>query len=169
MMAENLYPDDLQEVAEEAEEELEDEEELEEEEEEEADDEEAVAQFRESVSFDGEDFQRDVFNRTQDASGVEAYEQWCRVCLATERGTLDLYPAEFGIDMERVREARSFSSAKAILASEIKKALMADTAKRTVSVDAIEFIRRSDDSLEAIITVTDASNAEREIEASFEV
>ena len=157
-----LYPDDLQEMAEEAAE-------AENTEDDEVDSEEGGelesrgGYYKESVFFDGTDFARDFQNRVRGATGVEAYEQWCRTCIATERGSLMCYPDDFGVDMERVRDADSFNESVAILVSEIKRALLADSAERTQAVKSIEVRRVKDDGIEVAVTVIGADEATRDI------
>ena len=156
-----LYPDDLQEMAEEAEEEYTgaDDENYEEDD----DYESKGGYYKESVFFDGNDFARDFQNRVRGATGVEAYEQWCRTCIATEKGSLMCYPDDFGVDMERVRAAKTFDEAVAILVSEIERALLADTAERTQSVESIEVIKKTNDSIVVAVSVIGSDEATRDI------
>ena len=109
--------------------------------------------YRESVAFDGIDFVRDGANKLETADGISAYEDWCRTCLATEKGSLFAYPDDFGMDTSRIPKATSRGEVESILRKEITDALMADSAQRTDSIESIEFEWLDSDSVEVLVSV----------------
>ena len=109
--------------------------------------------YRESIAFDGTDFVRDGANRLVGSNGLEAYEDWCRTCLATEKDSLFCYPSDFGIDTSDIAFATSRGEVESILTKEITDALMADSYHRTESIEDINFEWGESDSVEVEISV----------------
>ena len=103
--------------------------------------------YRESIFFDGIDFVRDGQNRIKASSGVEAWEQWCRKCLKTERYKSPLYPTDYGIEVDEAFHATTRELAESILQREITEALMADPYDRTDHIEDIAFVWEKSDCL----------------------
>lgn len=123
--------------------------------------------YRESVAFDGTDFVRDGANRLVTSDGVSAYEDWCRICLATEKGSLFCYPEDFGLDTSRIPNATSRGEVESILRKEITDALMADSYQRTDSIESIEFDWIDSDSVEVEISVRGVDDTTVELEVTI--
>ena len=97
--------------------------------------------YRGSVYFDPEtmDFVRDGQHRVKSATGKEAWEQWCRNCLVTERGAYPCYGDKFGIKTKEAFEAETRGLAQSILTREISESLQNDPYGRTKYVSLVEF------------------------------
>ena len=108
-----------------------------------------------SMYFDYEsgDFVRQKDGRLKEATGIEAWEQWCYKAIRTQRGVYESYGENFGIDFDRLSQAESREEAENILNRQIKEALLADSAGRTQFVGQVEFTWRAD-SLEVTVPVT---------------
>lgn len=111
--------------------------------------------YRPSMFFDAAsgDFIRQNDGRIKEATGAEAWEQWCHKAICTQRGACEAYGDEFGVDFERVLQAESREEAENILNRQIKEALMGDQAGRTQFVGQIEFFWKAD-SLSVTVPVT---------------
>lgn len=81
--------------------------------------------YRPSVFFDFEtgDFARDGANRMVEASGKEAYEQWCTKIVATERDAFLAYSTNIGVEMEYADAQPDRESAEASVERTIIEAL----------------------------------------------
>lgn len=139
-MTDNLFPDDF----------LEDEELFDEEDEEdnyiEDDDQEDAAEYRYSVFFDFDkgDFIVRHDGKLKEATGIEAWEQWCQKIIQTQRYAHAAYSTDIGIDFGKAIQAESREEAENILNREITEALMADPSGRTQYVGNIEFDWQAD-------------------------
>ena len=73
--------------------------------------------YRPSMFFDAAsgDFIRQNDGRIKEATGAEAWEQWCHKAICTQRGACEAYGDEFGVDFERVLQAESREEAENIL------------------------------------------------------
>lgn len=91
-----------------------------------------------SVDFDG-DLRRDGRFRLTEANGVEAWRQWCRKCLLTERYGSPCYSSDFGIETAEALAAGSREKAESILTKQISEALLADPRQRTLYVRGVGF------------------------------
>lgn len=116
--------------------------------------------YKKSLAYDFEQCAviRDGQNKIPDATGIEAWKQWCYNCLSTERYSCAAYSSDFGIQTEKIRTAETRDEAEAILAFEINEALMADPYKRTKSIDCT-FNWINPDSVEIILTLTGIDDA----------
>ena len=97
--------------------------------------------YRQSVSFDFEtgDLQLDSAGRVVTAGGVDAWLQWCRKVLASERGELLAYSQRYGVELEYARTRAGRAAQEAAIVKTIKEALMADPARRTADVRDFKF------------------------------
>lgn len=109
-----------------------------------------------SIYFDEEigDFARDGQHKLKVATGIEAWEQWCRNCLLTERDAYPAYGDKFGIATIEAFKAESQEEAESILSLEINEALMNDPYGRTEIVNDIEFNWIDTSQLEIQVTVS---------------
>ena len=121
-----------------------------------------------SVFFDYEsgDFVRQSDGRLREATGQEAWEQWCHKAIRTQRGAYEAYGEDFGVDFDRLLQAESREEVENILNRQIKEALMADSAGRTQFVGQVEFAWHAD-RLEVTVPVTGIYGT-AEIRASYE-
>ncbi len=106
-----------------------------------------------AFSFETGDFVRNGANQVESASGVEAWEAWCRICLQTQRYTHAAYTTDFGIEYDRVFKSASRSEAESILTRQITEALMADPYGRTLYVSAVTYTWTAADALIAEVQV----------------
>lgn len=99
-----------------------------------------------SMYFDYEagDFVCQKDGRLKEATGIEAWEQWCHKAIHTQRGAYEAYGEDFGVDFDRLLQAESREEVENILNRQIKEALMADSAGRTQFVGQIEFVWQAD-------------------------
>lgn len=111
--------------------------------------------YRESVYFDpeSEDFIRDGQYRVKSATGVEAWAQWCRNCLMTERGVYPCYGDTFGIATHEAFQAETREKAESILTREISESLANDPYGRTLYVSDIAYEWHDSDALSIDVTV----------------
>lgn len=133
-MADNLFPEDV----------LEDDEYNEDEEDEgieDSEEEEEGAGYKPSIFFDFEngDFVRGHDGKLKEASGYEAWVQWCQKTIMTQRYSHEAYSSDIGVDYESILVSESREEAESILQREIEEALMADPAGRTLYVGNITF------------------------------
>ena len=121
-----------------------------------------------SMYFDYEagDFVRQTDGRMKEATGIEAWEQWCHKAIRTQRGAYEAYGEDFGVDFDRLLQAESREEVENILNRQIKEALMADSAGRTQFVGQVEFAWHAD-RLEVTVPVTGIYGT-AEITASYE-
>lgn len=82
--------------------------------------------YRPSVSFDFEagDFLRDGANRMVEATGKEAYMQWCMKIIATERDSFLAYSTRIGTEMEYAAAQPDHASVEASVERTVIEALM---------------------------------------------
>ena len=144
-MAENLFPaDELEIVADELD-----------------DEEDSPVGYMESVYFDEDigDLARDGQYRLKGATGLEAWEQWCRNCLATEKGAYPAYGDRFGISTYEAFASDSREETESLLRVEITEGLMNDPYGRTEYVEEIEFNWLDSSSLQVVVTVRGIADA----------
>ena len=139
-MPDNLFPEGY-----ENEEEYFEDEESEGTEEENTEDEEDAG-YKPSIFFDFDigDFVVNNDGNLKEASGFEAWIQWCQKNLMTQRYAHEGYSTDIGIDYEGALQADSREEAESILQREIEEALMADPAGRTLYVGTIDFSWEAD-------------------------
>lgn len=127
--------------------------------------------YRESVFFDPEtnDFVRDGQYRVKSANGLEAWEQWCRNCIQTERGVYPCYADWFGIRTREVFAAETRELAESILIREISEGLMNDPYGRTKYVSDVEFEWVNSDALEVSVTAVGIADATIDITARIDI
>lgn len=111
--------------------------------------------YKESVYFcpEDNDFVRDGQHRLKTATGVEAWQQWCRNCLMTEREVYPAYGPLFGIKTREAFQAETRELTESILAREICEGLANDPYGRTKYVSDVEFEWHDSDSLSIDVTV----------------
>lgn len=95
--------------------------------------------YRPSVFFDFTvgDFTRDGANRMVEASGKEAYMQWCMKIIATERDAFLAYSTRIGTEMEYAAAQPDHASVEASVERTIIEALMVNP--KTEYVREFEF------------------------------
>lgn len=109
--------------------------------EEENTEEEEDAGYKPSIFFDFDigDFVVNNDGNLKEASGFEAWMQWCQKTIMTQRYAHEGYSTDIGIDYESALQADSREEAESILQREMEEALMADPAGRTLYVGTINF------------------------------
>ena len=109
--------------------------------EEENTEEEEDAGYKPSIFFDFDtgDFVTLHDGKLKEASGFEAWVQWCYKTIMTQRYAHEGYSTDIGIDYESALQADSREEAESILQREIEEALMADPSERTLYVGNIMF------------------------------
>lgn len=127
--------------------------------------------YRESVYFDTDtgDFVRDGQYRVKSATGIEAWEQWCRNCLLTERGAYPCYSDKFGIATYDAFRAETREKAESILTREICESLANDPYGRTEYVSDVEFKWHNSDSLNVDVTVVGIEDVTIDITAVLDI
>jgi hypothetical protein len=82
--------------------------------------------YKPSVYFDfaAGDFTRDGANRMVEATGKEAYAQWCMKIIATERDTCLAYSTRIGTEMEYAAAQPDHASVEASVERTVIEALM---------------------------------------------
>ena len=101
--------------------------------------------YKPSVFFDFEkgDFRRDGANRMTVATGKEAYIQWCRKVVMTERDAFLAYSTDIGIEGEAALAESDRAAVESALEKTITEALMVNT--HTEYVRGFEFTWSGDD------------------------
>ncbi len=95
--------------------------------------------YRPSVFFDfaSGDFKRDGANRMVEATGKEAYMQWCMKVIATERDAFLAYSTRIGTEMEYAAAQPDHASVEASVERTVTEALMVNP--KTEYVRGFEF------------------------------
>lgn len=106
---------------------------------------EQTRQYKPSVYFDFEagDFRRDGAYRMTTATGKEAYMQWCRKAVMTERDTCLAYSTDIGIEGEAALAEADRAAVESALEKTITEALMVNT--HTEYVRSFEFQWKADE------------------------
>lgn len=127
--------------------------------------------YRESVYFDLDtgDFVRDGQYRVKSATGIEAWEQWCRNCLLTERGVYPCYGDTFGIATYEAFRAETREKAESILTREICEGLANDPYGRTDYVSDVIFKWHNSDSLNVDVKVVGIEDVTIDITAVLDI
>lgn len=123
------------------------------------------AGYRKSTQFslDTGDFRKNGTHQILPSTGVDAWEDWCKICLMTERYTCLAYNTDFGIETEEAFHAESREKAESILTRQITEALAADPYGRTEYVSEILFDWISADSVIVTVTVEGIDNVTLDI------
>jgi Protein of unknown function (DUF2634). len=100
--------------------------------------------YRKSIDWDFEigDFKRDGAKRIVEASGKDAYIQWCIKMISTERFRCFAYPKEIGCEIEAVMHQPSQGAAESTLERTITEALLVNP--RTEYIRNFSFIWNGD-------------------------
>lgn len=106
-----------------------------------------------AFSFETGDFVRNGANQVESASGIDAWETWCRICLSTQRYDHAAYTTDFGIEIEQAFKAKSRAEAESILTRQITEALTADPYGRTAYVSQIDYTWTAPDAVTADVQV----------------
>lgn len=106
-----------------------------------------------AFSFETGDFVRNGANQVESASGVEAWEAWCRICLMTPRYSHAAYTTDFGVEIEQAFKANTRAEAESILTRQITEALSADPYGRTAYVSNITYTWTAADEVTADVHV----------------
>lgn len=125
------------------------------------------AGYKPSIFFDFDtgDFVTLHDGKLKEASGFEAWMQWCQKTIMTQRYAHEGYSTDIGIDYESALQADSREEAESILQREIEEALMADPSERTLYVGNISFQWEAD---HCLVTVqVQGIDGDTEITASF--
>ena len=101
--------------------------------------------YKPSVFFDFEngDFTRDGAYRMTVATGKEAYMQWCRKTVTTERDAFLAYSTDIGIEGESALAEGDRAAVESALEKTITEALMVNT--HTEYVRNFEFVWKGDE------------------------
>ena len=126
------------------------------------------AGYKPSIFFDFDtgDFVVNHDGKLKEASGFEAWMQWCQKTLMTQRYAHEGYSTDIGIDYESALKADSREEAESILQREIEEALMADPSERTLYVGNITFEWAADDCL--VTVQVQGIDGDIEIQTQFE-
>ena len=81
-----------------------------------------------AFSFETGDFVRNGANQVESASGVEAWEAWCRICLMTPRYSHAAYTTDFGVEIEQAFKAKTRAEAVHARAQDVRSLGAAVTA-----------------------------------------
>jgi hypothetical protein len=104
-------------------------------------------EFKKSIYFDFNkgDFVTDGTGKLQAADEYNAWIQWCLKAVYTERYAYLAYSDEYGAELEEIMRGNENKSAKeSSIARTITDTLMADPAKRTISVANFNFDWKND-------------------------
>lgn len=107
-----------------------------------------------SAYFSGSDFQRDGTHQIVEASGVDAWRQWCEKCLLTQKGASPYYPQEFGLDLQAAFGTHDKGLTENILSREIKESLEADPYHRLSSITSMTFLWMGESTLQVSLQLT---------------
>ena len=104
------------------------------------------AGYKPSVFFDFNkgDFVINYDGKLKEASGYEAWKQWCIKTCMTQRFACEAYSDDIAIDFEKALKAETRAETESILRREIEEALMADPSERTLYVGTIDFNWQAD-------------------------
>lgn len=121
--------------------------------------------YRKSTQFNLNtgDFLKNGTHQILPSTGVSAWEDWCKICLLTERYTCLAYNTDFGIETEEAFHAESREKAESILTRQITEALAADPYGRTAYVSGILYDWITADSVLVTVTVEGIDNVTRDI------
>ena len=124
--------------------------------------------YKPSIEFDYDtgDFVRDGRHKLLDATGIEAWQEWCVNCIQTERYKHLAYNTDYGIDLDAVFSADSTAEAESILTREITDAIMADPYERTAYIDSIEYDWQAPDSVLVTATIVGIDDVTIDITAN---
>lgn len=107
-----------------------------------------------SAYFSGGDFQRDGTHQIVEATGADAWQQWCEKCLVTQKGASPYYPQDFGLDRQAAFGTHDKSLTENVLTREIKEALEADPYHRLNSITSMKFSWISESALQVSLQLT---------------
>lgn len=107
-----------------------------------------------SAYFSGGDFQRGGSHQIVEATGADAWQQWCEKCLVTQKGASQYYPQEYGIDQQAVFSKQDRNLVENVLLREIKEALEADPYHRLDSIASMSFSWISENMLQVSLQLT---------------
>lgn len=125
------------------------------------------AGYKPSIFFDFDigDFVTLHDGKLKEASGFEAWVQWCYKTIMTQRYAHEGYSTDIGVDYESALQADSREEAESILQREIEESLMADPSERTLYVGNITFQWEADHCL--VIVQVQGIDGDIEITTSF--
>jgi len=109
--------------------------------------------YRSGIDLEINNFQQSVIQKIQDINGVESWENWCKICLATERYEHLAYSSDFGIETKEAFSADTREKTESILTRQIKEALKADPYGRTDYVEEISFLWKTPNSVQVTVIV----------------
>lgn len=123
--------------------------------------------YKPSVYFDFDigDFRRDGAYRMTAASGKEAYIQWCRKVVETERDAFLAYSTDIGIEGEAAFAESDRAAVESALEKTITEALMVNT--HTEYVRGFEY-NWNEDYLELTFTVKGKQWEETKITTTYD-
>ena len=126
--------------------------------------------YKNSSFFDFElgDFRMDGGGRIVEASGFDAWKQWCVKTIATQRGAYYNYTNGLGILGEEAMAQPTHEMQEADLETTIKEALLADPYGRTTEVRDFEWTRGVD-SLHMRCTIVGQDDRSAQIEYEFQI
>lgn len=126
--------------------------------------------YKNSSFFDFElgDFRMDGGGRIVEASGFDAWKQWCVKTIATQRGAYYNYTNGLGILGEEAMAQPTPEMQEADLETTIKEALLADPYGRTTEVRDFEWTRGVD-SLHMRCTIVGQDDRSAQIEYEFQI
>ena len=109
--------------------------------------------------FSDGDLQRDGQYQVVEASGLEAWEQWCVKATLTERYSSPIYTTDVGVEYQQAMKAETHDKAESILNKNINEALMADPRGRTKYVEEISFSWIAPNAVQISVKVVGIDNA----------
>lgn len=144
MDEDTLFPEDIDELEEDLEE----------------DDSEEDVGYKIAPYFDSRlgDFLLDGNGSVITADGVTAWTQWCENVIATDRYNHDAYTDDIGIDYEELFSAETHEEFETLFETEVSEALMCDPYGRTQYVQHVEFEWLNDTEVNVTIDVVGMDN-----------
>lgn len=123
--------------------------------------------YKPSLAFDfqSSDFTLDGKQRIKNTTGIDAWRDWCRICVSTERYEHLAYSTDFGIETEEAFKAPTRQMAESLLTRQITEALAADPYGRTDYVESVQFNWTNADSVEVTAIVHGIENATIDVTA----
>lgn len=117
--------------------------------------------YKQGIAFDYDKggIELNSKNQIKDATGIESWRQWCINCMSIEKGSLNCYSGDIGIETREAFNADSRELAEALLTKTITEGLMADPYGRTSYVEDITFDWINNDSVVVDVTVVGIDDA----------
>lgn len=110
------------------------------------------------ASFADGDLQRNGQFQVIEASGIEAWQQWCEKNVLTERYASPIYTTDVGVEYQTAMRAETHDKAESLLNKSINEALLADPRGRTKYVDSVTFLWVASDAVQISVRAVGIDN-----------